>query len=299
MASQQTDEDRDTERAQELYDLARHEGDAAFNRLRLAVRAGDINAMKAAYEGKNGFLIGTGSMCGYSERIVFEEVLKNSDFPLDILGVFFRDLGGRFIVDIPHNVCVFSMLVMLECEKRTDQVEEVERWASRIAEVVRYLVEELNYPIRMKQGYCIRPMTGHYAPLLSLARDSEAWACYTAFCQFDSKPNFVPCLEFILTYRTTGIKSDYWVKLFAAKTPENLLGGLSETLGFRLFRREHLALLRAEGERRMQTREHMQALLLLQSNDPGNAAARAVMNNHTLSHMILAQAFEDAFFYRV
>jgi hypothetical protein len=188
------------------------------------------------------------------------------------------------------------MLIMLECEKRTDQVEEVERWASRIAEVVRYLVEELNYPIRMKQGYCIRPMTGHYAPLLSLARDSEAWACYTAFSQFDSKPNFGHCLEFILIYKTTGIKSDYWMKLFVAKTHENQLGSLFETHGLRP---EHLALLRAEGERRMQTREHMQALLLLQSNDPGNAAARAVMNNHTLSHMILAQAFEDAFFYRV
>jgi hypothetical protein len=252
--------------------------------------------MKAAYEGKNGFIIGTGSTCGYSERVVLEEVLKNSDLPLDILGVFFRDLGGRFIVDIPHNVCVFSMLIMMECEKRTDQVEEVERWASRIAEVVRYLVEELKYPIRMKQGYSIRALTGHYAPLLPLARDSEAWACYTAFSQFDSKPNFVHCLESILHDRRTDIKSDYWVKLVAAKVHENRLGSLSETP---FFRPEHLALLRAEGERRMQTREHMQALLLLQSNDPGNAAARAVMNNHTLSHMILAQAFEDAFFYRV
>jgi hypothetical protein len=294
---QQTDEDRDTERALELYDSARHERDTAFMCLRLAVRAGDLNAMKAAYEGKNGFIIGTGSMHGYSERIVFEEVLNNSDLPLDILGVFFRDLGGRFIVDLQYHVCVFSMLIMMEYEKRTDQVEEeVERLSSRIAEVVLYLVDEIKYPIRMRESYRVRALNGHYAPLLQLARDSEAWACYTAFSQFDSTPNFVHCLEFILKDRRTGITSDYWFKLFAAKIHENPLGILSETPGFLP---EHTAFLRAEGGRRMQTREHMQALLLLQSHDPGNAAARAVMNNHALSHMILVQAFEDAFFYRV
>jgi hypothetical protein len=46
-----------------------------------------------------------------------------------------------------------------------------------------------------------------------------------------------------------------------------------------------------------QTLEHMQALLLLQSKGPGNAAARAVMDNHTLSHMILTLGFEWARFY--
>ena len=296
MTDQQTDEDRDAELAWKLYTLPTKERDSALVQLAAAVRAGDIDAMRAAYQGKKAFYIGIASAYGQSELLVVGEILKNSDLSLDILGVFFGELGGRFMVDGQHNICVFSMLANMECTKHIDQAEEVERRASRIIEVVRYLVEKLGMPIRQRHEYSLQPsFTGHQAPLLELARDAGAWACYAAFAQFIRDPCFVGCLESILQSQDTGASSNYWVKRFAAEVHEDPLGRLVERPGLHP---EHTAILNAEGERKMQTREHMQALLLMQSKDPGNAAARDVMNHHNLSRVILEQASENAYFYR-
>ena len=286
------DEARDTERARELYDGAFQERDAALTRLRAAVRAGDVDAMRAAYQGRGAFLIGTQSLHGYSEETVMTEVLKNSDLPLELLGVLFNELGGRFMVDIQYNVCVFSMLVSIEGRARFSQVEETERWTLRMAEVVRFLVEKLEMPIRMPKEYCAYPLTTP-STLMQLALDSDGWACYTAFSQFIRPARAFSLLEHIVQSRYAEAKSNYFVKRLAAEDGASLWK-LSQRTNIHP---EHLAILETEGMRFAQTLEHMQALLLLQSKGPGNAAARAVMDNHTLSHMILTLGFEWARFY--
>ena len=58
------------------------------------------------------------------------------------------------------------------------------------------------------------------------------------------------------------------------------------------------ALLNAEGVRRMQAREEKQLLLLMQK-EGSDVWRRAVMAHHTLSQLILTQAFEGARFFRV
>ncbi len=130
---QQTDEDRDTERALQLFNAPTTERDAAFMRLRGAVRAGDIDAMRAAYEGGNGFIIGTGASQGFTETLVITEVLNNSHVPLELLSVFFQELGGRFMVGEGHGVCVFSMLIEVEGTKHIPHAEEAERWTLCLA----------------------------------------------------------------------------------------------------------------------------------------------------------------------
>jgi hypothetical protein len=288
-----TDEDRDTQRARELRDATTRASDVVFVRLREAVRAGSIDAMRAAYAGNNGFLIGTGAAHAHSERVVLTGVLENSAVPLELLGVFFNELGGRFIVDGIHNVCVFSLLVQIECTTHITQDVEVERWTLRMAEVVRYLVEKIGFPIRMRIMYAMRPFATPRM-LMMLAMNSGAWACYTAFAQFMNPVADFFLLESVLTQHHAGVTSNYWVARFAAGLDDwegRMLLRLSQRTDFLP---EHIALLNVEGERFARIRQHMQALLLLQQTGPGNAAAREVMDIDNLSRMILTQAFEDA-----
>lgn len=287
------DENRDTELATQLYHEAGMERDAAFKRLCDAVRTGDIEAMRAVYEGKNGFLIGTGASSGYSESVVLTEVLKNSEIPLELLGVFFKELGGRFIVDRTYNVCVFSMLVQIECSAHFAEADEVERWTLRMAEVVRYLVEKIGFPIRMKVLYAMRPLTTSRT-LMMLAMESSVWACYTAFGQFmHPLPNSI-LLECVLGERQASPRSNYWVKRFAAEVKDEKLIWTHSIRADLV--PEHIELLKAEGQRFARTRQHMQALLLLQDKDPSNAFARAAMDNFNISWMILTMGFKDALF---
>ena len=289
-----TDEDRDTKRARELYDITFLARDAAFARLRRAVIAGDMDAMRAAYAGNNGFLIGTGALHGGTEYLVLTEIMENSDLSLEVLGLFFNELGGRFLVDQQYNVCVFSMLLHIESSKVIFEEEEAERWTLRVAEVVRYLVEKLKMPIRMTCRFCMRPLTAD-GTLMELAMDSGSWACYTAFSQFIPVPTSNP-LEHVLQQRRTDVRSNYWVKRFvAAVEDEDLLWRLLQRTDFFP---QHITLLKERGVQFQERRENMQALLFLQRKDPGNAAARTVMEHENLPRMILTWGFEHARFYR-
>ena len=289
-----TDEERDTKRVKELHDTTIRARDTALARLRQAVSANDMDAMRAAYAGNNGFLIGIGALHGYSEYLVLTEVLKNSNLSLELLGLFFNELGGRFFVDSQYNVCVFSMLLQIESSTVIFEEEEAERWTVRVAEVVRYLVEKLKMPIRMTCRFCMRPLTAD-GTLMELAMDSGSWACYTAFSQFIPVPTSNP-LEQLLKQRHTDFRSNYWVKrLVAAVEDEDLLWRLLQQTDFLP---QHIALLKERGVQFQERRENMQALLFLQRKDPGNAAARTVMEHKNLPRMILTWGFEHARFYR-
>jgi hypothetical protein len=295
------DEDRDTQRANELCEAEARACNAASNRLREAVQNGDIDAMRAAFGGMNGLLIGTGvSHFGgeSSEQIVLTEVLNNSNLSLEILNVFFRELKGRFMVDVQHSVCVFSMLIHIECSTNFEQDAEVGRWTLRVAEVVRYLVNELKMPIHANKLYRPRAMMSFCLPLMDLAMDFNACACIHAFGQFmrinvfgHFTPNSIALylLEEVLDAHRSNAHSRFWIKRLAtAAEDDDALWHLSRRTKFLA---EHTALLNDEVVAR---RQHKQVLLLLQNRVPGNAWACAVMDDSELSHMIMKQAFSNA-----
>ena len=288
------DEDRDTQRAYRLCEAESRARDTALMRLREAVQNGDLDAMRVAYGGGNGFRIGLEAAYGSPEKMVLTEVLSNSNLSLEILGVFFRELGGRFMVDQKYGVCVFSMLIDIECSTNFHQDEEIERWTVRMAEVVEYLVDELEMPICMRQRYRPRATMSFDGPLFFLAIKYVACACSYAFGQFMRTPPTFVLLEETLVVRLTNAHSSYWVKRLANATED-------EDKLWHLSRRTeslpgHITLLNDEGALRKKARELKQALLLLQNRVPENGWACAVMDDINLSHMIMSQAFENARF---
>jgi len=288
-------EAHDADRALQLSDAENLECKAALARLRGAVKAGDMKAMRAAFKDKNGFLIGTGASHGYTERLVINEVLEleNGNCPLKLLTVFFKELGGRFMVDASYGVCVFSMLIEIESTKYIPDAEEAERWTLRLAQVVRHLVVKVQYPIRMRFSYSVRPVASA-APLMDLALQSGAWACYMAFAQFIRPAPVLSLLQFVVQDKIGGVRSGYWVKRFAAAVEDEVsLWDCSQLPGILP---EHVALINAEGEGRLHQK---QALLLLQDRTSDDAAwQRAVMGDPNLSRMILTLAFEHSPFNR-
>jgi hypothetical protein len=266
----------------------------ALTRLTDAVRAGDIDAMRAAYSGIGGFHLGLGAVHGHTEYIVLRETLRNEAVPLDLLGVFFRELGGRFIIDAQYDVCVFSELVMLDEEHQgfhyADREAEKERWSMRMAEIVRYLVDELRMPILMQYEYRLRPFTTRTGTLLQLAWDTHSWACYFAFARYIPRPRTdAACLERCVTQDNAYHR--YWARRLALEINDDhvVWGAIrgTETANPALFN-ELAAPFRDR-------REHMQVLLFLQESGPENAAARRVMADISpLSHMIHTLAFADA-----
>jgi hypothetical protein len=269
--------------------------DAAVVRLRMAVRAGDVDAMRAACAGKGGVLLGLAAGHGYIEHVVLEETLSSSEaVPLeDVLGVFFRELGGRFMVDAQYNVCVFSKLILLDTDHhrqtRTEEEAVHGRWAARMGEVVRFLVEELHFPIRMRFEYCARPLTA-VAPLMTLAWDAHAWACYFAFARFVPAPRSeADCLAVIVG---NGI-DDAYVRYWAGR-----LGDDNDEAVWRIAQHttseNGQALIRFLIPRCRERRERKQQMLV--AGNYASAAAREVMGHTNLAPMIHGMAFAEARF---
>jgi hypothetical protein len=286
------------ERARQLRDTPNADRDAALARLTDAVRAGDIDAMRAAYSGIGGFHLGLGAVHGHTEHIVLRETLDNEAVPLDLLGVFFRELGGRFMVDAQYNVCVFSKLIMLDDEHqrfRSDQEAEEERWSMRMTTIVRYLVDELHMPIRTQYAYYLRPLCTHSGTLLQLAWDTHSWACYFAFAQYIPRQSTdTSCFERCVAVTQDNAHHRYWAKRLALDIKDDgvVWDAMQQTMT------ENPALFNAVAAPLSERREHMQALLLLQERGPENAAACRVMDDPNLSHSIHALAFENSRFYR-
>jgi hypothetical protein len=188
---------------------------------------------------------------------------------------------------------VFSLLVLLDNSRYAGEEGEVKRWESRMAEVVRYLVEELNMPIRMRQTYCSRPL-GRTDTLLKLARDESSWACYAAFAPYFGPKTTQEYLETVLLGQRLDVSSNYWVKQLAAKMEsEHMLLEFSRDSKFHVTHREILWTVGVERE--MSRYGLMQALLL---KDSTNAAAREVMDHKDLSYTILMQGFDRMLFLR-
>jgi hypothetical protein len=225
---------------------------------------------------------------------VLRETLDNEAVPLDLLGVFFRELGGRFMIDVQHNVCVFSKLVMLDEDHKqfhySDQEADEERWSMRMAEIVRYLADELRMPILMQHEYRLRPFTTRTGTLLQLAWDTHSWACYFAFARYIPRQRTdASCLEQCVAQDNAYHR--YWARRLALEINDDhaVWGAIRGTVT------ANPALFNALAAPFRERREHKQVLLFLQKSDPENAAERRVMAEISpLSHMIHTLAFADA-----
>jgi hypothetical protein len=298
-------EDSDTGKALRLSESVTFDSVVALNRLRDAVRAGDVDAMRAAYTGRSGFLLGLSAERGAPERIVLEEVLRSDTVPLaPVLNVFFGgELGGRFIVDREHNTCIFAMLVHIDATMGHDRwlINDNARWTRRVDAVVRHLVEELDMPIRMRQLYRAHTTDGHAAQLIDLAWNWEAWACYHVFAQYITlMPRRTPTrrLERLLArahFNDTGYTL-FWMAQFAARIESDAELAEVITQNEHRFDPARRALFDAEIEHRRQQRQQMRALMMLQTSTPENAGARGVFDTDELSHLIMRHAFADSLY---
>ena len=136
---------------------------------------------------------------GICERIVLEEAMMMLEEPTSMrqqmimIQHFFRELGGRFMVSPRFNVCVFSLLIQIDQARwisplpAADDENDAKRWAARMAEVVRYLVEDLHMPHDNHQLFRLHAhREGRSGTLMQLAFDVGAWSAYCAFGQCSS-----------------------------------------------------------------------------------------------------------------
>ena len=266
---------------------------------------------------EKGYRRGNGSEDGYAERLVLEEALRDATLPLEMVGLFFRRLGGRFMVSQRFDVCVFSMLIKIDNDRwvqrhyprnaadlPTDDAA-VERWAARMAEIVRYLVEDVRLPIRMPHMYRTLPFASTpHAPLMTLARQAHAWATYCALGQYlkDNQDPHQSEEEVVLQVLERSSPSmAYWAHRLGIQTLSddafsNLLHSSSFSHNADAEDPQARALLTAEVARRTAERVHMRALLLLPSHDDdaSHGQARQVLQDPYLAQHIHSLAWKDA-----
>ena len=286
------------------YFSARHlnalRHDSSTARLLAALRSGAPEQLfPFQYMAANGYRIGNDAdnSYGYGERVVLEEALRDATLPLERVGLFFRELGGRFMVSPIHDVCVFSVLVQIDQAHHHPPnaalPPDSERWAARMAEVVRYLVEEAGMPMDAAHGY--RAVPEMYMPrqtLLVMARKASAWAAYAAFRPYfffaprdDRKEGRHLMLQVLLC--TPDATVAYWARrLGIATLSDGALQRMQSHVHARGGTPEAHATLAAEIQRRAAERVHMRALLMLQARDPSNAWARDTLEDPYLAQHI-------------
>ena len=295
---EETDSARDEYQANLYQEREERARDEAMRRLRAAVRDGNTDAMRAALGGSNGYLVGLHGARGYTEQVVLMELMQNHA-PLEMLRVFFEELGGRFMLDPQYRVCAFSVLMFIESEHagRVWHEEEAEQYSLRLEAIVRFLVEQLRMPVRMPSGFCMCLGATECKPLLELAWRGKCWACYVALRQYirtaEAQHSDAELLRVIVTREHATAYMRYWARRLLPSLQAD-----DADLEALILRPNNMdpvfrTLLLAEGERRAAERTHMRALLMLQA--PG-AAEHAVMQDPYLSQFIQQQAFEDARF---
>ena len=275
----------------------------AIRRMRESVREGDLNGLRAAFEGVSGYQLGLTNSHGDLEYMVLEDTLRNARLPLSVLGVFFGELGvGRYMVNPTYNVCVFSLIIQLDGGgEHIESEEEAAAWSNRLIEVVRYMVETLGMPVPHTRPFAMCPY-GNLAPLLELARQSSAWASYAAFAPYassaaaadDAAAAAATATDLLLLTQTIGktpfaprdAYNDYWVARLLPKATD-------AQLELALTQHPDDPRLALECEHRTLTRRQMRALLMM----PGGAGpCRDVLGDPYLAQAIQAVAHTDCLF---
>jgi len=167
----------------------RDETTQAFERVHIAVQSGDVDALRAAFEGRNGLILGRLTKQGSLERMILLEMMNAPGAPLELLEVFFRELGGRFLPDQDrtYSVHVYSLLIDIDSGNRIASEQEVGRWTERMAEIVGYIAETLGQPVprwtffsKNSNAYSLNCTQG---TLIQMAWNNEAYAAWSAFAK--------------------------------------------------------------------------------------------------------------------
>jgi hypothetical protein len=204
----------------------------AFEKVRSAVQSGDVNALRAAFDGRNGLILGRLTKNGRLERMMLLEMMKAPDAPLELLRVFFRDLGGRLWPN-PYKkpgVHVYSLLIDIDYDFRYQEIaseHEVGRWTERLAKIVDFFAEVNPVPCGSHFSMISRSIYPR-GTLIQLAWNNEAYAAWTAL------KKHVRVLEGQTAYnmidrkalrRGTGVNaySSFWFKRFVPDVTNDAL----------------------------------------------------------------------------
>ena len=292
--------------------------EVVFNLFRAALRTGDPQTV-ADFMASHCLSNCCSHDDGICERIVLEEAMmmmpgeptttssSSSMQQQMIFQHFFRELGGRFMVSPRFNVCVFSLLIQIDQARwisplpAPDDENDAKRWAARMAEVVRYLVEDLHMPHDNHQLFRLHAhREGRSGTLMQLAFDVGAWSAYCAFGQCsssssDEQPiskNSFHLLQRVLA--STPRTMAYWVRRFGIRTLSD--DALHRLIHRRmdLYQSKAQELLTAEVQLRTQERVHMRALMMMQARDNNNALAREVLESADIGRLIHKLAWKDA-----
>ena len=298
----------DAARFMDLYRTERTKQEVVLDQFRAALSTGDPQTV-TAFITSHGSHLGRGSEEGVCERIVLELAMQNEgDSTLKMIGLFFRELGGRFMISSRFDVCVFCLLIQIDHARwlrSTGTVDDlnaaVDLWTARMAEVVRYLVEDLRFPIRLPDHNFSMYSISYgqlKQPLMQLARNAGAWSVYCAFGQYnrmqqqDGEDQLLGLLHKVLTvspWRTVA----YWVRYFGIRTlSDDALQTLHNRIAVSHEQPEALEVTTAEIQLRTEQRVHMFALVTMQSRDPSNGMARSVFENVDVNRLIHKLAWE-------
>ncbi len=303
---QQRQIEADAERATTLNLAAYAETENVVARFRAALRSGNPAELRA-FMARHGYRLGSGEEEG--EHMVLDEAMRDEHMPLEMVGLFFRELGGRFMLSQHFHVCVFSALINIDDNRWVQERDPrnaglptdddaLERWTARMAALVRYLVEDLRMPIRMPHSYRRRNWvtTLGFAPLIVLARQASGWAAYCAFRQYvhdDQGEDDEGLMLQVLTRCSTETVA-FWARRMGLETlPYDAIQHLLERHGVQTLSQQVLAILEAEVARRAAVRVHMRALMMLPSKDASNAWARQTLEDPYLAHHILHSMARD------
>jgi len=267
-----------------LTDARRRFGDSVWE--------GDLDGIRQAFQGRDGYLLGLSNAHGDLEYTVLQAVLRDTQKrPLKVLRVFFEELGiGRYITDPAHNVCVFSLVISIDANRRPVLInkQEVAQHSDHVANIVRFMVEALRMPVPRTRPFTLPAIRGETAPLLELARNAGAWAAYAALAPYvagaDETDLLVTSSDTLVTPPNFSRYNAYWLaRLLPKATDEQLLDAIRA--------RGPEPRLVAERDRREQMHIHMRALWMLPKDD---APGRAVQQDRFLSQMIQSMAHKSS-----
>jgi hypothetical protein len=184
-----------------IKERERREADQALEAVQRAVQSGDVDALRAAFEGPNGVVLGRLALHGCLERMMLLEMMKAPKAPLELLRVFFRDLRGRYCWDTENGdgVHVYSLLIdidVVSANLHTASESDAVCWMERMAEIVGYIANDLRQPV-LRWAVFSRSSRSMYSvgTLIQLSWHNDAWASWAAFAKH------VPVLEGQTAYR--------------------------------------------------------------------------------------------------
>jgi hypothetical protein len=284
--------------------------DQLLQELRDASAKADVERLRAIYA-EHGALIRDGldgsTIRDTPEEMVLEGVLKglqeiinpnhhhNIDMTnrsyLDLLTVFFRELGGRS--ELAPRKTVFGVLIKIDADNKyyRETIEASAHWFESMRRVVTHLVE----------GCGLRMIGNEEAPptwrfdltpqlLMDLAMDYMAWASVFAFAQYLPFPT-APLERFIRVQqrRRWLIESEYIMQRLLRMTSDDELGAVMQAHADDADDNDYFIHKHMEAD--VKHRKHAAREMALRTGTMGAGWGRVVMRETILGDMIMDLAF--------